>query len=446
MFRKVKPLLVMMLFYSIQFTTTQAQQSLTLKQCVEYSLSHHPSTQIYKNEVQITNQRFNEGLSAYLPQINGSATFDDNLKRQTTIIPAGQISPTPIEVQFGNQYSTNAMIQADQVIYDQSLITGLQSFTPAKELTQLQQNKNDIDLIYNTAAAYYQVFIYKEEIDILRDNEQKFNDLLRIQELQFSKGVIQKVDVDRVRINITNIVSRKKVAEANLELAKNRLKNAMGMEISADVTIADSVEYSLALDLQPKLTFDLKAVPDYQIQDKNITMQKFDYSRKKATFIPTLSFYARYGAQSFGNDFGQSFNKWYDYSSIGLKLSVPVFDGMRKYSVARQSKLSLLNMQENMKIISHNLELQYENASTQLLSSYSTLQSNRENVTLAKEVFNTTELQYKKGAASLTDLLNSDYAYKEAESNYISSLLRYLIARLDIEKAKGTLKENIEKL
>jgi outer membrane protein TolC len=239
-----------------------------------------------------------------------------------------------------------------------------------------------------------------------------------------------------VKINLSNIASRKKVAESNLQLSTNQLKNAMGMDINAELTIADSIAYDLDLDLQPKLTFDLQNVPDYQIQDKNITLQKFDYSRKKAGFIPTLSFYARYGAQSFSNDISTAFSQWYDYSVIGLKLNIPVFDGLRKYSVARQSKLSLLNMKENMKIISHNLELQYENASTQLLSSYNTLQLNQSNV----------ELEYKKGAASLTDLLNSDYAYKESESNYMSSLLRYLLARLDVEKSKGTLKDNIEKL
>jgi len=445
MFHKLK-LLLPLLFLALP-PLLRAQQPLTLKDCISYSLANHASTRIYQNDIIMANQRFTEGLAGYLPQINGNVTFDDNLKRQTTIIPGGQLgNPDPIEVQFGNQYSTNAVLQADQVIYDQSLITGLQSFKTAKELTQLQKEGNDVELVYATAAAYYQVFIYKEQVKLLAENEKKFTDLLRIQELQYSKGVLQKLDVDRVRINLSNIVSQKELAEANLELATNRLKNAMGMDLKADVVIADSLVYDLKPEVQPQAVFDLKVVPDYQIQEKNIMMQKFDFMRKKMAFVPTLSFYARYGVQSFGNDFSQSFQTWFDYSTIGLKLNIPIFDGLRKYSTVRQSKLTLMNLQENMKLLSYNLELQYQNATTEMMSSYSTLQMNSESVDLALDVYNTTELQYKKGTASLTDLLNSDYAYKEAQSNYINSLLRYLISRLDIEKAKGTLIQNIDNL
>ena len=50
------------------------------------------------------------------------------------------------------------------------------------------------------------------------------------------------------------------------------------------------------------------------------------------------------------------------------------------------------------------------------------------------------------GAASLSDFLNSDYAYKEAQSNYITSLLNFLSGRLDYEKSQGTLNTYIKQL
>lgn len=423
-----------------------AQQEMNLKDCITYSLSNHGSVKIYENQVDMTQERFTQGLSSYLPQINGTVTFDDNLKRQTTIIPAGALGPNPVAVQFGNQYTTNATVQADQVIYNQSLITSLQSFKEAKQLVKLQKEDNDIDVAYNTAAAYYQALIYKEQVRLLAENEKRFNDLLQIQELQFQKGVIQKIDVDRVKINLSNISSQKKMAESNLELMMNQLKTVMGMDISASLQIADSIQGNQQVGYEQRGMFNLKSIKDYQIQEKNVLVQKFDFKSKKMAFIPTLSFYARYGAQSFGNDFAESFKTWYDYAGLGLKLNISVFDGLQKYSLARQSKLNMLNEQENLKLLSNNLELQYKNALTNLENSYQTLQTTSENVILAKDVLNTTELQYKKGVATLSDLLNADYAYKEAESNYMNSLLRYMISRLDLEKSKGTLIDNIDKL
>jgi len=57
-----------------------------------------------------------------------------------------------------------------------------------------------------------------------------------------------------------------------------------------------------------------------------------------------------------------------------------------------------------------------------------------------------TGLQYQKGTASLTDFLNSDYSYKEAQSNYISSLLNFLTARVDLEKSQGNLSTYVNQL
>jgi outer membrane protein len=90
--------------------------------------------------------------------------------------------------------------------------------------------------------------------------------------------------------------------------------------------------------------------------------------------------------------------------------------------------------------------LDYENSNTKLLSSYTSLTKDKDNLDLAKEVFETTNLQYRQGTASLTDFLNADYSLKEAQSNYINSLLNYMSARVDFEKSQGTLSAYINQL
>jgi outer membrane protein TolC len=101
---------------------------------------------------------------------------------------------------------------------------------------------------------------------------------------------------------------------------------------------------------------------------------------------------------------------------------------------------------DNLKISETNLTLQFQNAQTKLLSSYSNAQTNKENLSLAQDVFTTTSLQYQKGTASLTELLNADYSYKEAQNNYITSVINYYIANIELERAKGNLKTFITTL
>ncbi|HTF82036.1 MAG TPA: TolC family protein, partial [Cytophagales bacterium] len=215
----------------------------SLKTCIEYTLNKNPSTVVYDNQIKIAQRQQQEGLASYLPQVNFTGTFDDNLKRPVTVIPAGAFSPVDLRVQFGNKYATTLTLQADQVIYDQSVIEGIRANKPNIELAKYKKMRNDDDLIYNTAAAYYQVLIYKQQLSLLSENEKKFSDLLKVQQLQFDKGAITKVSLNRVRVNYNNILSQKKVAQTNYALALNRLKNAMGLEIEKDLKIVDSLDY-----------------------------------------------------------------------------------------------------------------------------------------------------------------------------------------------------------
>jgi outer membrane protein len=420
---------------------------MSLKACIEFTLANNPSIPIYTNDIQTANQQKMELLSGYMPQVNGVLGWDDNLKRQVTVIPGAVVGQSEdLQVQFGNQYNINAVVQADQIIYDQTLLSGLKAIKPNMEAAQLKKEKNDDDLIYNTATAYYQVIGLKEKLRLLNENERKFNDLLRIQQLQYDKGILKKVDLDRVKVALNNIRSQKEYAQTGLELAINRLKVSMGMPMDKPLTVADSVvslqEVALpaASDFQPQNTWELK------IQAKNMVLQSINHNRKRAGFAPTLAFYAKYGWQSFGNDFAQSFDNWFDYSAIGLRLTVPIFDGLRKASQIRQSSLAMSNARIGFQITENNLRVADQNANLVLLNAFNSLQNNKENIVLAKDVFDNSSLQYQNGVASLADLLNAEYAYKEAQSNYLDALIGHLVAKVEVEKIKGNLKNYINNL
>lgn len=419
---------------------------LNLKDCIGYSLKNNPSSTIYSNNVEIAHQQKTEAISGYLPQVSGSVAFDDNLKRQVTILPAGIFGPTETHLQFGSQYSTNAVVQLDQALYDQTVFYASAASKAGMAIADLQVLQNNENLIYTTTLAYYQVLIYTEQEKLLLQNEKKYNELLDVLKLQYEHGVAKKIDYDRVKVSINNIASQKTLLETDKALALNKLKNAMGMELKQPLNIVDSLDYGSQMNMPVTLAFDASNRLDYKIDSKNLVIKALDVKRRQAAFFPTLSGYARYGGQAYSNDFDNAFSNWFDYSSVGLKLSVPVFSGMRRNSQLQQSKLNLLNAQENMKLSLSNDELQYQNATTQLLSSYTNLSNNKANLELAKDVFETTSLQYQKGTASLSDFLNSDYAYKEAQSNYITSLLNFLSGRLDFEKSQGTLSTYIKQL
>ncbi len=421
----------------------QATTPFSLKSCVDFALKNHLSNTIANNEILAAKEKEKEALSGYLPQVNVNVGFDDNLKRQVSVIPAGAFSPNEIRVQFGNQYNTNATAQLDQVIYDKSMLLGLKAAEPNNQLAALRKEQTQDNLIYNTASAYFQVLVYVEQEKITLENEKKYRELLDILKLRLDKGVIKKTEYDRTKSTLNNILSQKSIIQANKAVALNRLKNVIGMSLNEDIRVLENINYEGLTQIERDNSLDVNGILDYKIQSNNILLQELDVKRKQAAFMPTVSAYARYGSQSFGNDFGKSFTNWFDFSSIGLKVNVPIFSGYRKNSQLKQSEISLLNARTNLKLSTENMNLAFQNSASLLLKAQTDLKINKENLTFAKEVFESSSVEYQKGVSMLSDLLNADYSYKEAQSNYVNSLINFLGTRLEYEKSKGNLKNYI---
>src|SRR5690606_40190531 len=100
-------------------------------------------------------------------------------------------------------------------------------------------------------------------------------------------------------------------------------------------------------------------------------------------------------------------------------------------------------LEEDMKEAELALNYSFENARTQINNSIITIESQKENVTLAQEVLDNTQNNYMNGLASLTDLLEAENALADAKNNYSNALMEYKVAEIELIKSKGQLKSLI---
>lgn len=420
-----------------------AQSAWTLRTCIEYGLKNNRTNTVYENEKKAADAKAKEALSEYLPKISLTGTLDDNLKVQESIIPAGVFGPTDIRVAFSQKYNTNGVVQLDQTIFDQSVIVGLKANKYNNEQAELNIAQNQETIIYNIGNAYFQIYVYREQLHLLQENLETYRKQMEITSLQVNKGVTLKKDLDKVTVDYNNALSQIRVAESNLILAQNQLKYEMGYPISEYLKV-DSVSQQ---DVLPEVLksnsntiFTAINRTDYQLSEVNSKLLEIDQKRLKSGWLPKLTGYAKYGANGFGNTIGPAFNELNTYSAIGLKLNIPLFDFFKRNAQYNQAKYKSLNAIENLKLDAGKYELEYENAKTKLVKAQSSLDNDKRNIDLAQSVFSVTDLQYKKGVENLTEWLNARNSIKEAQNNYLNSLYSFLQAKLDLEKSAGSLK------
>lgn len=426
------------------FCWAHAQKALGLKDCIAYGLQNHKSNEICQGNIEKAKQVTRENVALYLPQITGDLRFDDYLDLQTYIIPAGttfageQPSLHDREIQFGKKFNTTATVEAEQALYNRLLLVSFRALKPNMEVARLGFQQNRETLIYNISQAYFQVYILKQQLALLSENEKKIAKQLEITRLQVEKSIAKKIDMNRLAVAMNNIVSQIEVAESSYEVAVQKLKNAIGMELSDTLILSDTAEILLPA-ISPEAVYDMSSKTEILLQRNNLRLMEVQKKRLAAGYFPTLSFFARYSAQAYNDEFRSAFSTWYDFSSFGLKLSVPIFDGMQKSAQRKQQIISMRIAQLNLELNEQAHQLQYQNAKTQLRRAKSNLDNTEANVKLAKDVFDSIALMYQQGVAPLSEFLNAETAYKESRLNYITAMLSYYMAVIDFEKAKGTL-------
>jgi outer membrane protein TolC len=430
-----------------------AQKPLTLKECINYSLNNNSNIKIANYNVSISQKKISEQLGNYLPQINVSGEFDDNVKLTTQLMPAEMTGGTPgtyIPVKFGNKYSMSGGVQLTQKLYDQTYIYGIKSAKINKDVSVLSQQQTSELTAYNISLIYYQTLVIQMQMNVLKSTLLASEQSLKSIELKYKNGMAKKIDVDKIRVSSNNTKSQLEQTELSYSQSLNTLKYNMGMPVDSSMALADTTinisKYLLANDTVHKL--QMENIIDYQLKKTNVSLMLMDKKSKIAAFLPALSFFGNYNYNAMRQEFNffDADKDWYPSSGIGLKLTIPIFDGLQRNSRVAQSKLNIKIAKEYLLLTEQSIKVNISNYEIQDKNALDNINREKENLDLAENIYKNTQLEYQQGTGSTIDLIQSESSYIVAQNTYFNKLLNLYIARIELEKAKGSLMRFINNL
>lgn len=425
--------------------SANAQTTLTLKDAVNYALQNKADAKKAQLEVENSEYKIQEVRSRALPQIvaNGNLTYNPII--QTTVIDgAGFGQPgTSIQAAFGQKWTSTAGVSLTQAIFDQSVFTGLKAARSTREFYQINNQLTEEQVIERVANNYYSVYVQQERLILLDSNYVNTTKVRDIVKGQFDNGLAKKIDLDRIVVKMSNIDTERQQIKNQITLQENALKFYMGMPIEAQIVLPKEEFEVVPTELTQEPNIENRT--EYLLLKKQEELLIFNKKAVQAEYYPTLSLTAGYNYIGQGPEFPwfakpSSGVYWSDFSGIGLNMRVPIFTGFGTRSRVRQADVQIRSLQEDIKDTKLSLDLDYRNAMTQIENNLVTIQNQKENMRLAKEILDNTKNNYLQGLASLTDLLDSENASLEAQNNYTRAVLNYKIAEISLIKSKGELK------
>lgn len=421
----------------------------TLEQCIQYATEHNPNLKNASAAVHASEAKVGEMIATGLPQVSASADLGNNYLIPTTFVPANTFDPSAPEgemvgLKFGTSYTGRAGIDVSQMIFNGSYFVGLKASRTYTELARTDLISSQIELVTAIKKAYYSVLVNKERLDLVEINAGRLDSLLRETKLMYDNGFAEKIDVSRIQVQVNNINNTKRSSTIGLEVSYNLLKFQMGLPMNTPITLADSlsnIELNV-LDPEFKTGFNYNDRIEYKKLNVNHSLVELDLRNTRSQYLPTLDFYGNYGA-SYGtsnfNNFVAFGDNWKTLGAYGIRLHVPIFDGLRKRKQVQQKQIQLDQIQNTQELTRNQIDMEQIQAGLAFQNNVDALKLQRENMELAEEVYKVTVIKYQQGIGSNIEVLNADASYKEAQTNYYAALYDALITSVDLEKAYGKL-------
>lgn len=431
---KTIPVLVWILF---QGSTSYAQETLSLQQALNYALEHNVNARKSRLEIDGGKYKTQEVRSQALPQISGNASLTYN-----AII--GQLVVGDQSFQLGRKWNNNAGVQLSQELFNQKVFTGLKAARTSESYYQLNSQLTEEQVIEQVANNYYQVLVSRQQLNVIDTNIKNVKVISQIVVNQYENGLAKKIDVDRIKVNLTNLQTQREQIVYAVDQLENQLKFSIGMPVAKAITLPQ--EQLSEVTSLPELADSVNLSGRTEMRLLNVQRDLYTLQKKAyiAEYYPTLSLTGNISKSGQSDKFdlfksgGSAF--YYDASAIGVTLKVPIFNGFATRSRVRQADIDIRKADEDIKQTKNTLNLAYENAKIQLKDNMNTIRTQKENVVLAQEIYESTQNNYNNGLAALTDLLDTENALTSAQNSYTQALLNYKIAEIQLIKSNGNIK------
>jgi outer membrane protein len=379
----------------------QEVQRYSLRQCIQQAMKENVSILKAQLDEDEGKQKTKEVTATAFPQINATGELIDNVLRQAFVFPAALGDPNAgpddyIVLRGGLQYTASINVQANQQIFNQSLFTGIKAARVSEDYYRLNRERIEEETIYQVASLFYRVAALKTQQIVLETNQEELQKSLTITNDRFNNGLARKLDADRLRVSLTNIQTQLATMKDTYNVLISQLKLLIGL----NKDFAFDIDFQLPTDLDSAFlnytpgTLDTEFVWEDKIEYKQLTTQRSLYQLERknysAGYYPTLSAFASYTYQGQTNSFflsGDSNPLWFDVASIGLRLNIPIFDGLRKPAQMQQSRIRQIKTEKDLAFVKQQSSAISENATRSLEVNYKNFQAQRQNVQLANSIY-----------------------------------------------------------
>lgn len=431
------PKVLLLLSVGLAFVKPIQAQVWTLQQCIDTAQVHNKNLQISRNNMEMSSQKQDEAGANLIPKVSLNGDYKYYFEQPYQIMPQSAFGGPEgefKEIQMGVPHSINVNLQVAIPLYNPQIYGAIQTTKTAMELSKLQHKKTEEQVYFEVSNLYYNAQIIIHQKAFIDSNLVNTSKLLKNVQLLNEQLMVKETDVQKVALQLEQLITQQQLAENNLDQVMNALKFSMGIPFDQHIDIVSDIQFNVMPEYTSSLFVDLQLAG---AQNKLLTTE---LKTLKNSRLPSVSLYGSYGQNGYGYDQKPNdFLKFYPISFAGIQVSYPLFNGTVTKRKINQKKIEIQNSKLQIGLVRDQNSMMVMNAKSRRIISQKNIENTVGQIELATNVYQQLVLQQKEGIATLTDVLMADNELRQVQQMYLSMVVDYLKADLELKKLTGNI-------
>ncbi|MDR1552456.1 MAG: TolC family protein [Prevotellaceae bacterium] len=424
--------------------TLPAQQTYTLKSCLESGLENNYSVRISKNEEQKSKNNATKANAGYYPTVDLSGRYSGTLNDTKSEIRA----TNEIEKSSGVLDNTfNVGLSLNWTIFDGFNITT--NYKRLKELEATGEVNTRIaveDFIADLTAEYYNYIQQKIRLNNFHYAVSLSRERLRIVEARYMIGNMSRLDLQQARVDFNADSSKYVKQHELLNTSRIRLNELMANDdVDRNIEIADSV-----IDVDELLMFNdlwestLQTNAELLKSDKNVTLAQLNLKSINSRKYPYLRLSSGYGYTLNKYEINTYRQRQVAGLDFGLTLGINIFDGTRR-SQQKNARIEIENARLQRQQLEQSLRADITNLWQAYMNNIKMLKLERENLVAAKQNHEIAMERYMLGDLSGIEMREAQKNLLDAEERILSAQYDTKLCEISLLQISGKALKYLEK-
>lgn len=415
----------------------QQPMKLSMEQCRDMALTTSEELKQADNRLRQAELDDKIAATARLPKIEGSATG-------AYVLP--DIEMTGMELAMRGTYM--AGLTLTQPIYTGGKISaGRQMARLGRQIADQQLRMTRMDVLVDADNAYWSYIAVRRKVRMLESYSTQMDTIYKQTSSAVAAGMAIENDLLRIEAKRTEIEYQLQRARNGADLCRMALCNVIGAPLDTAIEPTDT---TFNIESPTAMSLDIARRPEVGLLEKQIDVNMQRIRDARSEMLPTVGLSAGYsyygniklkGFADMGNGttvpYTQEFRDGIGIAMLAVK--IPIFhwgESRKKLHKARyELDSSQLELQRNMRLMS----IEAQQAVQNVEDGYRMIHTAESGLRQAEENLRVMRNRYAAAMSPLTDLLDAQSQWQQAQSNLIEAQTQYMIYRTDYLRATGQL-------